>query len=180
MNAKTIALIIGTSLIVNTAYAVNEGEGKITFTGSIIDAPCSIEPGSLDQTIPLGAVSSVVLSENGNTGVSTPQAFNIELKNCVIAQSGTKDKVSVTFSGAASSYDATSLGLIGTAEGAYILMSQADGAKVTLNTPTATQKVTNGANNTLSFTAALKGGGAGAVIKPGSFQVPTNFVLSYQ
>lgn len=180
MNIKVITMIIGASLMVSTAYAANEGQGKITFTGSIIDAPCSIDPGSLEQVIPLGAVSSIALANNGNTGVSEPQSFSIELKDCVIATVGTKDKVSVTFTGAASSYDSTSLGLIGTAEGAYILMSQADGAKVTLNTPTSVQTVTNGTNNTLSFTAALKGGGASAEIKPGSFQVPTNFVLSYQ
>jgi len=180
MNVKAIAMIIGASLMASTAYAANQGEGKITFTGSITDAPCSIAAGSLDQIIPLGAVSNVALAANGNTGISTPEAFSIELKDCVIATKGTKDKVSVTFTGAASSYDATSLGLIGTAEGAYILMSQADGAKVALNTPTAAQTVTNGTNSTLSFTAALKGGGEDAVIKPGSFQVPANFVLSYQ
>lgn len=180
MNAKAIAIIIGMSLIASNTYAANEGAGKITFTGSIIDAPCSIEPGSLEQVIPLGAISSLTLADNGNTGVSQPEPFSIELKDCVITTAGTKDKVSVTFTGAASSYDPTSLGLIGTAEGAYILISQADGAKVTLNTPTAVQTVTNGTNNTLSFTAALKGGGASAEIKPGSFQVPTNFVLSYQ
>ena len=180
MNVKAIAMIIGASLMASTAYAANEGEGKITFTGSITDAPCSIAAGSLDQVIPLGAVSNVALAVNGNTGVSTPMPFSIELKDCVVATAGTKDKVSVTFTGAASTYDATSLGLIGTAQGAYILMSQADGAKVALNTATAGQVVTDGTNSTLSFTAALKGGGTGATIVPGNFQVPTNFVLSYQ
>ncbi|MBP1000548.1 fimbrial protein [Serratia fonticola] len=180
MKVKAIAMIIGASLVASTAYAANQGEGKITFTGSITDAPCSIAAGSLDQVVPLGAVSNVALAANANTGVSTPQSFSIELKDCVIATKGAKDKVSVTFTGTASSYDATSLGLMGTAEGAYILMSQADGAKVALNTPTAARTAVNGTNNTLSFTAALKGGGKDAVIKPGSFQVPTNFVLTYQ
>ncbi|MFC0227464.1 fimbrial protein [Serratia aquatilis] len=157
----------------------DQGSGKITFTGSIIDAPCSIAAGSLDQTIPLGAVSNVALAANGNTGMSSPEPFSIELKDCVIATTGTKDKVTVTFKGSASSYDAESLGMMGSAQGAYILISQADGAKVKLNTKTAQQTVSDG-NNTLNFTAALKGGGAGATIVPGSFQVPTEFVLDYQ
>ncbi|HDV9907157.1 TPA: type 1 fimbrial protein [Klebsiella oxytoca] len=178
MNVKTIALFVGATLMAGSAFA-DQGAGKITFTGSIIDAPCSITAESADQTISLGAISNVALAANGNTGVSTPEPFSIELKDCVIATAGTKDKVSVTFTGAASTYDANSLGLIGTAEGAYILMSQSDGAKVALNTPTSAQTVGNG-NNTLSFTAALKGGGSEATIKPGSFQVPTNFVLAYQ
>ncbi|MEL0553355.1 hypothetical protein [Raoultella lignicola] len=90
----------------------------------------------------------------------------------------TRDKVTVTFTGAASSYDADSLGLIGSAKGAYILMSQADGDKVVLNTPTNAQTLKNG-NNTLAFTAALKGGGNPLDIVPGNFNVPTNFMLSY-
>ncbi|MFC0228816.1 fimbrial protein [Serratia aquatilis] len=173
--ATAIAMTVGMSAFANA----DQGSGKITFTGSIIDAPCSIAPGSLDQVIPLGAVSNVALAANGNTGMSTPQPFTIELQDCVIATPGTKDRVSVTFTGASSSYDTDSLGLIGSAQGAYILMSQADGNKVKLYTPTSAQTVING-NNTLAFTAALKGGGASATIVPGSFQVPTNFVLDYQ
>ena len=34
------------------------GHGKVTFTGSIIDAPCSIAPESIDQTVDLGQVST--------------------------------------------------------------------------------------------------------------------------
>ncbi|AHG22481.1 fimbria A protein [Chania multitudinisentens RB-25] len=173
--ALATVMVMGMASVANAA---NQGEGKITFTGSIIDAPCSITADSADQSIPLGEVSNVALAANGNTGVSTPKPFSIELKDCVIATAGTKDKVTVTFTGAASSYDADSLGLIGTAEGAYILMSQADGSKVKLNTPTNAQTVKNG-SNTLAFTASLKGGGTGATIKPGDFSVPTNFMLNY-
>ncbi|MEE4449988.1 type 1 fimbrial protein [Serratia sp. C2(1)] len=126
----------------------------------------------------LGAISNVALAANGNTGTSTAQRFNIELQDCVIATVGTKDKVTVTFTGAPSSYDTESLGLIGSASGAYIQLTQADGSKVKLNTPTSEQTVTNG-NNTLAFAANLKGGGAAATIVPGDFQVPTNFVLTY-
>lgn len=179
MKAKALAAILGVTLVSSSAYAADQGRGKVTFTGSITDAPCSIAPGALDQIVPLGAISNVALAENGNTGSSTPVPFSIELQNCIISTPGTKDKVTVTFTGASSSYDADSLGLIGTAEGAYILMSQTDGAKVSLNKPTTPQQIGT-SSNTLTFTASLKGGGAGAVIKPGNFQVPTNFILTYQ
>ncbi|MGK8665338.1 fimbrial protein [Serratia marcescens] len=56
MNVKAIAMIIGASLMTSTAYAASEG--KITFIGSITDAPCSIAAGSLDQVIPLGGLTS--------------------------------------------------------------------------------------------------------------------------
>lgn len=179
LNKIVLATVMTMGLgMVSVANAANEGEGKITFTGSIVDAPCSITAGSADQTIPLGAISNIALAANGNTGISTPKPFSIELVDCVIATAGTRDKVTVTFTGAASSYDADSLALIGSAEGAYILMAQGDGAKVKLNTPTNGQTLKNGSNS-LAFTAALKGGGSTATIVPGSFSVPTNFMLNY-
>ncbi|HHQ4671700.1 fimbrial protein [Aeromonas sp. s10] len=175
--ATVLALGLGMSSFANAA---DQGSGTVTFTGSIIDAPCSIAPGSIDQTVNLGAVSNVALAANGNTGVSSEVPFSIKLEGCVVQPSpAAAPKVSVTFGGQASAYDAESLGMIGSAQGAYIRMSQADGAKVKLNVPTAEQAVISG-NNNLNFTAALVGGGASATIVPGTFQVPTNFVLSYQ
>ncbi|QNK09015.1 type 1 fimbrial protein [Enterobacter sp. JUb54] len=179
LNKIVLATVMTMGLgMASVANAADEGQGKITFTGSIVDAPCSITAGSADQTIPLGAISNIALAANGGTGVSVAQPFSIELVDCVFSTPATRDKVTVTFTGAASSYDADSLGLIGSAKGAYILMSQADGDKVVLNTPTNAQTLKNG-NNTLAFTAALKGGGNPLDIVPGNFNVPTNFMLSY-
>ncbi|MEL5596580.1 type 1 fimbrial protein [Serratia ureilytica] len=178
MKKSLIALSMLGMAAVSTAYAAGGG-GKVTFTGSIIDAPCSIAPGSLDQTVNLGGISNVALAANGNTGTSTAIPFNIELQGCVINTAGTKDKVTVTFSGAPSAYDAESLGLIGSAKGAYVQLAQADGTKVKLNTATTAQTVLNGAN-TLAFSANLKGSGVATVaVEPGDFQVPANFVLDY-
>lgn len=41
------------------ANAADQGHGTVTFTGSIIDAPCSIAPESIDQTVNLGQISNV-------------------------------------------------------------------------------------------------------------------------
>lgn len=176
MKKSVIVLSVLSILAVSSAHA---NRGKVTFTGSIIDAPCSIAPGSLDQTVSLGAISNVVLAENGNTGSSTPQRFTIELEDCVVATPGTKDKVTTRFTGATSSYDPESLALTGgTAGGASIQLFANNGEKVKINTPTSEQHVFDG-NNTLTFTANVKGGGSTATIIPGTFQVPANFVLSY-
>lgn len=178
MKKSLIALSKFSLFAVSSVHAAG-GTGKVTFTGSIIDAPCSIAPGSLDQTVPLGAISNVVLAANGNTGSSSAKPFHIELEDCVIATPGTKDKVTVTFTGTASPYDAESLALVGgDASGASIVLTAADGSKVKLNTATVGQTVIDG-KNTLTFAASVKGGGATATIVPGTFQVPTNFVLNY-
>lgn len=180
---KLNRIALATLMVIGAATAANaadQGSGKITFQGSIIDAPCSIAPGSEEQVVKLGAVSNTLLANGGaNDGESSPVSFNIELQDCSVAAAGTLDKVTVTFSGAESTYaaGAGSLGLIGTAGGAYIRLSQVDGANIKLNIPTAPRTISNG-DQTLTFQASLKG--AGQAIVPGSFQVPANFVLAYQ
>lgn len=55
------------------------GSGKINISGSIVDAPCSMDPNIADQTLELGATSNLHLS-NGST--STPKPFKILLEGC--------------------------------------------------------------------------------------------------
>lgn len=66
-------------VISTSANAADMGHGKITFKGSVIDAPCSIDAKSLDQTIQLGAISKNQLA---NGGKSTPVDFSIILHDC--------------------------------------------------------------------------------------------------
>ncbi|WP_162873675.1 fimbrial protein, partial [Klebsiella pneumoniae] len=70
----------------------------------IIDAPCSIAPESIDQTVDLGQVSNVALK---NGGKSNPRPFEIKLEQCDIT---TLKTVKTTFSGVASSTDKDLLG----------------------------------------------------------------------
>ncbi|MEX6366624.1 hypothetical protein AB6F62_00565 [Providencia huaxiensis] len=49
-----------------------QGSGTVTFSGSIIEAPCSIAPGEENQEVPLGQVSNVTLD---NGGESSAQPF---------------------------------------------------------------------------------------------------------
>lgn len=165
--------------VATAANAADQGSGKVTFVGSIIDAPCSIAPESLDQTVQMGAISNVALADGG---ASAPVAFSIELTDCAVPTAGVKDTVTVTFTGTESTYPAGagSLGLLGSASGAFIELATADSTRVELNTATAARQIADGANATLSFTAKLKGAGTGIDVVPGSFQVPANFVLAYQ
>ena len=82
LNKIVLATVMTMGLgMASVANAADQGQGKITFTGSIVDAPCSITAGSADQTIPLGAISNIALAANGGTGVSAAQPFSIELVN---------------------------------------------------------------------------------------------------
>ncbi|MEX3099202.1 fimbrial protein, partial [Serratia ureilytica] len=101
------------------AHAADQGHGTVTFSGSIIAAPCSIAPESLDQTVELRAISNVALK---NGGKSTPRNFQTKLENCepTTKNPGKNNTAPLTFSGSASEADSKLLGITATAKGAGI------------------------------------------------------------
>ncbi|BEM64739.1 fimbria A protein [Serratia marcescens] len=174
-------MAFGVSSLAHAAVK-DQGHGKVTFNGSIIDAPCSISPDSIDQTVELGAISNVALKDGGK---STPRPFQIKLENCELTvdandPSKNNNKVSLTFSGSASDADSALLGITGTAKGAGIALTDGSGKKIKLGTASDARLLQNG-SNTLSFSAYLQGSSAsGAVIVPGEFQSVADFTLAYQ
>ncbi|HBK4608754.1 fimbrial protein [Serratia marcescens] len=164
----------------SSAFAADQGHGKVTFTGSIIDAPCSINPDSIDQTVELGQISKVALL---NGGQSTPRNFSIDLENCTFATNAQgaleKNKVALTFTGMESQANNGLLGITGTAKGASVAITDGSGAVIKLGKATKAQELQNG-NNTLSFSAYLQGDSASnAVITEGDFQAVADFTLAY-
>ena len=157
-----------------TSVMAEQGHGKIVFTGSIIDAPCSIDPASLDQTVSLGAVSNVSLVNGGN---SKPQPFEIHLEKCSWETAKT---VTTTFDGAAGKDGL--LGITGDAKGASIAITDGNSNIIELGKATSGQLISAGATEaTLAFTAYLKGdGGDEKSIVPGQFQSVANFILNYK
>lgn len=177
MNFKKVALasVMGLIMASGAVNAADQGHGKVTFTGSIIDAPCSINPDSIDQTVNLGQVSNVALKANGNTGTSTPRNFEIKLENC---DTSTLKSVKTTFTGAEGATDG-SLGITGTAKGASIILTNGDSKQIKLGEASEPRMLQDG-NNTLLFSAYLKGDGASATITPGDFTAIADFTLAYQ
>ncbi|MDK9550116.1 fimbrial protein [Lelliottia sp. V89_10] len=177
MNVKKIAFITAmiTGALMANANAADQGHGKVTFTGSIIDAPCSINPDSLDQTVDMGQVSNVALKADGNTGTSVPRNFEIKLENCDVT---TLKSVQTTFTGAEGVTDG-SLGITGTAKGASLILTNGDGAQIKLGEASDAHVLGSG-NNTLLFSAYLQGDGASATVTPGDFSAIADFTLAYQ
>lgn len=174
MNKTLLAAVIVFGSV-SMAHAADQGHGKITFTGSIIDAPCSIAPESIDQTVELGQISNVALKESGK---STPQHFQIKLDNCSFGDPVSKNKVSVTFSGLDSPANNGLLAITGGAKGASVAITDGSGALIELRKPTKEQ-ILVGNKNTLSFTAYLQGDGEKTAITEGDFQAVTDFTLAY-
>lgn len=180
MKLKKIVLAVAVSFGMSSmaVHAANQGHGTVTFTGSIIDAPCSITPETVDQTVDLGQVSNVALKDGGK---STPRQFSIDLENCELnsSEQGKNNTVSVTFTGMESAADNGRLGITGTAQGASIAITDGAGQVIELGKPTKAQELQNG-NNTLSFAAYLQGDNTTAGVVPGDFQSVADFTLAYQ
>lgn len=177
MKLKKLSAVVGLALVMasGAAMAGNQGQGTVTFKGSIIDAPCSITPDTVDQTVNLGQVSSKALL---NGGTSSPQQFNIKLEGCDIT--GLKDKtVTTAFNGIA---DGDNLKLQGgTASGAGIVIQDKAGKPIKINDATGStpEAITDG-TNTLHFSAFLQGDSSSGAVKTGDFTSVASFVLAYQ
>lgn len=177
MKMKTIAMATFMALgFASAANAADEGHGKITFYGTIIDAPCSIQAGDEDQSINLGSVSNAAL-QNGGQSPSVP--FYINLLGCTFGDPATKNKVQVTFTGAAAELNSDLLGITGTASGVGVAMKTQGGAEaIKLGTATAPQTLVDG-DQTLAFSAYVQGIGGATPVKEGTFQAVTDFQLHY-
>lgn len=167
-------IALGVSSVAHAAVK-DQGHGKVTFTGSIIDAPCSISPETIDQTISLGQISKVALKDGGQ---STPRNFSIDLENCEVGEKD-KNKVSVTFTGMESVAGNGLLGITGTAKGASVAITDGSGKVIELGQATKAQQLQNG-NNSLNFAAYMQGDGASAAVTEGEFQAVADFTLAYQ
>lgn len=178
---KVILAVLISGAMSASALAAEAGSGSVTFTGSIIEAACSIAPNSVDQTVELGAVASSQLADNGK---SAPQTFEIELQNCDMSfetEAGTPVKtVSATFTGGISANDTTStqLAIVGSAAGAGVVITGSNGVPVKLDgsVSTAPVAIQNG-KNILQYAAYLQGNDT---VVPGDFTALTNYTLSYE
>ncbi|PIJ48162.1 hypothetical protein BL250_15090 [Erwinia sp. OLTSP20] len=196
MKKLTLAVAMLSAMVATTANAADHGHGSVKFTGSIIDAPCSIAPENIDQTVDMGEISNQSLK---NGGTSPKRYFSIKLENCDVSALENKT-VSITFTGHHSDLNANNLAISGSASGASIGIISAksdkdkNGTKIKLDQPSNEIAINNG-NPVLQFAAYLQGDAVSpnsekstdsqdeslsSIITPGEFTATTNFVLDYQ
>lgn len=183
MYMKKLIKVFAVSSTLISGYAaaapVDQGHGKVTFHGSIINAPCSITPDSIDQTVEMGQISNKALQGGGK---STPRSFGIKLENCDVSALASKT-VTATFTGMQSTSNADHLAITGTASGASIALTTEGGQDIKLGQPTSAIQLQNN-EATLNFAAYLQGDAGTtekpAVIVPGEFSSVANFTLAYQ
>ncbi|EOU9803879.1 type 1 fimbrial protein [Escherichia coli] len=173
---KSVLGIAVAIALCSVANAADQGQGKVNFKGTVIDAPCGIAPESADQSIDFGQISKAHLEANG---ISVKKDLDIKLVNCVIGQD--KLTVKVAFSGNSVNGVTKELGTAGDT-GTAIVISSKDGSLVTFDgkTPTGAMNYKAG-DNTLHYSAWVKkSSAAGAVLKEGEFTSVANFNLTYE
>lgn len=173
VSKKILAAAVVMGIFAGAANAADQGSGKVTFHGSIIDAPCSISPDSVDQTVELGQINAKSLE---NSGRSQPVNFKIDLVDC---DSATASTVTATFSGTPSTANPDLLAIVGNASGASVGLTNDDGQPLPLGTASAPTTI-GGSTVEMLFGAFLQGNGASATVVPGEFTSVANFTLSYQ
>lgn len=168
--ASMVLLAASTSVV----YAAGAGSGVVKFEGEIIEAACSITPGTSDQLVKFGQVATSQLKSGG---MSLPQKIEIELEGCSLDDL-TDQTVTATFTGTESVDVPKALGITGTAKGAGIVIVDDLGAAIELGKASAPRMIGAG-KNTLLFGAYMKGMAAGDLTH-GEFTAITNFALAYQ
>lgn len=178
MIKSVIAGAVAMAVVSFGANAAPQGQGKVTFNGTVVDAPCGIDAQSADQSIDFGQVSKVLLN---NGGTSTPKGFDIKLTDCDITNYKAGNKagtVSLTFSGVQAGTDM--LQTVGSTNTA-ILITDPHGKAVKFDGATATgvSSLVDG-DNTIHFTALVKKDTSGNDVAEGAFSAVANFNLTYQ
>ncbi|ATM01211.1 fimbrial protein [Aeromonas sp. CA23] len=141
----------------------------------MIDAPCSIAPESVDQTIQMGEIATSLLEKKGSSPL---RPFEIHLENCDIS---TAMSATVTFNGVPSGHRGTSFALNGGgAGGSLALVNKNSGAEIVVGQPTKVADLVNGDRHLKFGAKIVREVEDRSDILPGEFDVSSDFVMTYQ
>ena len=177
-----MAILGGVSI---SAIAADQGHGQVNFIGEVINAPCSISPESIDQTVDLGQISNTALKAGGT---SPAQTFTIQLEDCEFVDSSIGNGIQLTFTGSNATFGDL-LGVTGfgnspeaNRQNVGIQINDAKNAQIKLGTPLNLSNTLQNGDNTLLFSSFLKGNPTSTIdtIPLGNFWGVTNFTIEYQ
>lgn len=181
---KALLAISMATIISGSAFASEQGSGKIKFKGVVINAPCSIAPDSVDKEVDLGEVTTAMINANKK---SAPVAVDINLQNCQLDNPADETdtpvtKVDVKFTSTATYATDTSLMSNTYADGAQNvgvrLLDDAE-AKITLGSPKEVVLQTGSDTQVLHFKAQMEVP-TGATATAGQVEATANYVLQYK
>ena len=153
-NIIAAAIVATAALSLSNAFAAT-GEGTVNFNGEILDAACTVDVGSQNQTVELGKYNKSAFAAAGDVTAATK--FDIVLKDCPASVTA----ASVRFDGTPDATDSTLLAVdssvAGAATGVGINLMTADKADLPLHGSNDYRyTLTDASDNTLNFYAQYK------------------------
>ncbi|TXU07293.1 fimbrial protein [Enterobacter hormaechei] len=184
MGKKILLALAIAAAASGSAFATEQGSGKIKFKGVVIDAPCSIAPDSVDKEVDLGEVTTAVINANKK---SSAVPVDINLENCQLDDPADETdtpvtKVDVTFTSSAT--DATDASLMtntyasGAQNVGVRLLNNAE-ANITLGAANEIALLAGSTTQTLHFKALMEVV-TGKTATAGQVEATANYILGYK
>ena len=179
MGKKILLAVTIAAAVSGSAFAAEQGSGKIKFKGVVIDAPCSV-----DKEVDLGEVTTAVINANKK---SSAVPVDINLENCQLDDPADETdtpvtKVDVTFTSSATDATDTSLMTNTYASGAQNvgvrLLNNAE-ANITLGAANEVALLAGSTTQTLHFKALMEVV-TGKTATAGQVEATANYILAYK
>lgn len=172
-NVIALSAVTVAAMSFSQAFA---GAGNVNFTGEILDAACTVDVGSQNQTVVLGKYNKSEFTAAGNTTAATK--FDIILKDCP----ATVSSAAIRFDGTPDATDSTLLAIDDTAPGAAtgvaINLMTADKAQLPLlGSNGYSYTLSDSVDNVLNFYAQYKS--TAATVTAGPANSVANFSVVY-
>lgn len=161
VNKALLALTIATLTSSYVFADVDGGSGKITFTGTVINAPCAIQPDDIDKQVELGEVPASYINTNGHSDAvdSSLHLINCNLPNSNNGSDVPVSKVEVTFNSDSVTTEDTSLLSNTFASGAQnvgVRLLDKSSTNITLGTAKSIDLISTSATQILPFMAYMQ------------------------
>ncbi len=174
---RLVRNVLAAAVVTGISFAAHAADGKINFTGTILDSACTVNTGTATQTVDLGQIPKSSFSAKGDVAAAT--RFTIVLDNCPTAVK----TASVKFDGTADANDTSILALSSgqTAKGVGVALYEKDGVTpiplATLS-KSLTLDTTASYSNQMAFVAKYKA--TEATVTAGTANASSDFTITYQ
>ncbi len=184
---KTLLALAVFATTASYAFAdelIDGGNGKITFLGEVISAPCSIKAEDVDKKVELGEVTDTYINANFH---SEAKDSSITLENCALPGSSnsagqpvSKAHVTFTSSNVVNGVDnLLSNTFAGGATNVGVRLMDGSGANIVLGTEKVILLDPNSATQTLPFQAWMERTSTSDQATAGNVTAVVNYTLKY-
>lgn len=176
MNRNFLLLLIFLQVFTSlSARAENQGHGRVSMQGSIVDTACAIAAGGADQTIDIGTVP---ISQLLHDGQGAEVSFQVHLVNCSLngdARLHTHWKdVHIVFDGG--NEGGNLFALQGSGQGEALIISDASGVNAIPGEPMPDVPLTRGST---SLTYRMRIVPDSQPLRPGTLHTTVRYFMEY-